>query len=473
VQRAAACVYAYDASGLLARLAIPGQTGTRFWRGDRVVNELRTSTNGNTQLTWLRALGQPIVEQVSGAVARLTLLASAISGSVLLEADTAVRTAAYAPHGSRPDGEVPESAKAEPAFNGEPLDAASGCYLLGAGHHRPYSPTLGMFLAPDSASPFGAGGLNTLSYCAGDPINRADPTGHFWKWVVAAVGVAFGVAAVVGSFGAASVAVGAVMAGGFAALTKAGAVAIATFTLGTLAVGAELGAVGAMANGDTKAAMILGGVGAGLGVITGAPAIAKAAARGAAKFSSFSQRIGTIRRVGLSGRGATPAARQMAQEGASAGANAAARRSALYIDDAAEAAAQRRGYPMFDELSSRGQRNATRNAGTFTRQNAMFENSLDFNHQSGLYSYFDRRVITRWDPSATGGSSARASRASNQVPVNLREFTRRVDGAPPSYAESLNHRVAPSDLGTPPPYSRRDPNAAIRTRSRTASGSPF
>ncbi|WP_312317484.1 RHS repeat-associated core domain-containing protein, partial [Stenotrophomonas sp.] len=188
-----ACEYAYDATGLLARVTLPGQTGERFWRGKHAVNELRTSASSSGQLTWLHAMGQPIVEQVSGTVTRMTLLATAISGSVLLEADTAVRAVAYTPHGSRADGDDDDSgAETEPAFNGELLDAASGCYLLGAGHHRPYSPRLGIFLAADRLSPFGAGGLNPYAYCAGDPVNRSDPTGHFWKWIVAAVGIAVG-----------------------------------------------------------------------------------------------------------------------------------------------------------------------------------------------------------------------------------------------------------------------------------------
>jgi hypothetical protein len=35
------------------------------------------------------------------------------------------------------------------------------------------------FNSPDSLSPFGNGGLNSYAYCAGDPTNKSDPTGHF------------------------------------------------------------------------------------------------------------------------------------------------------------------------------------------------------------------------------------------------------------------------------------------------------
>ena len=41
-----------------------------------------------------------------------------------------------------------------------------------------YRPVLRRFLAPDADSPFGEGGLNTYAYCAGDPVNRVDPSGH-------------------------------------------------------------------------------------------------------------------------------------------------------------------------------------------------------------------------------------------------------------------------------------------------------
>jgi RHS repeat-associated protein len=57
------------------------------------------------------------------------------------------------------------------------LDAVTGAYPLGDGY-RMYLPSLMRFSAPDDASPFGAGGVNCYAYCAGDPINRADPTGH-------------------------------------------------------------------------------------------------------------------------------------------------------------------------------------------------------------------------------------------------------------------------------------------------------
>lgn len=62
-------------------------------------------------------------------------------------------------------------------FNGELREAQSCWYLLGNGY-RAYNPRLMRFHSPDSWSPFGRGGLNPYMYCAGDPVNRSDPTGH-------------------------------------------------------------------------------------------------------------------------------------------------------------------------------------------------------------------------------------------------------------------------------------------------------
>ncbi|WP_205300628.1 RHS repeat-associated core domain-containing protein [Pantoea sp. Ap-967] len=63
------------------------------------------------------------------------------------------------------------------AFNGERPDSITGCYHLGNGY-RAYNCELMRFQAPDSLSPFGEGGLNAYAYCAGDPVNARDPTGH-------------------------------------------------------------------------------------------------------------------------------------------------------------------------------------------------------------------------------------------------------------------------------------------------------
>ncbi|WP_081337021.1 RHS repeat-associated core domain-containing protein [Pseudomonas putida] len=62
-------------------------------------------------------------------------------------------------------------------FNGEYAQALTSLYMLGSGH-RGYNTDMMRFISPDRLSPFGDGGLNTYAYCAGDPVNRTDPTGR-------------------------------------------------------------------------------------------------------------------------------------------------------------------------------------------------------------------------------------------------------------------------------------------------------
>jgi RHS repeat-associated protein len=62
-------------------------------------------------------------------------------------------------------------------FTGQPVDAITGHYPLGNGR-RSYSASLMRFCASDRLSPFSAGGINSYAYCAGDPVNRTDPSGN-------------------------------------------------------------------------------------------------------------------------------------------------------------------------------------------------------------------------------------------------------------------------------------------------------
>lgn len=65
-------------------------------------------------------------------------------------------------------------------FCGQRCEPLTGNYALGNGH-RTYSPALMRFYSADSLSPFAAGGLNAYAYCAGDPINRYDPSGQIFE----------------------------------------------------------------------------------------------------------------------------------------------------------------------------------------------------------------------------------------------------------------------------------------------------
>ncbi|MBF8780696.1 RHS repeat-associated core domain-containing protein [Pseudomonas fulva] len=63
------------------------------------------------------------------------------------------------------------------SFNGERRMPILGYYMLGNGA-RAFNPVLMRFQSSDNLSPFQEGGINSYSYCLGDPINFSDPSGH-------------------------------------------------------------------------------------------------------------------------------------------------------------------------------------------------------------------------------------------------------------------------------------------------------
>lgn len=272
--------FCYDAEGLLSRIDSAGSGRYRYWRDDRVVAEAGMQEAGTHEaVSWLWIAEQPVAELAPARSSASLLLATDASLSPALELGGAPRSVAYAPHGHRAAVSLRvEVPIAQLGFNAEMQDTASGLYLLGPRNHRPYSPTLGIFIAPDPMSPFEDGGWNSLAYCQGDPVNRADPTGHFWKWIMAGVAVV----AAVASFGALAVV-------GVTASAVVGAV------ISTAAAAVEIAAAVVE---DEVAQQVLGYVGIGLtaaGVVAALPAMAKAGTQLASKGKQFVQRLASVR----------------------------------------------------------------------------------------------------------------------------------------------------------------------------------
>jgi len=171
-----------------------------------------------------------------------------------------------------------------PGFNGERLDPVSQTYHLGNGY-RTYNPVLMRFNAPDSWSPFGAGGLNQYAYCAGDPINRTDPSGHLSGQAWAGIGL--GILGLLGAIFSAGMSIAAA-GGAMAAISAASAVDLATGGLGVLADLTSI-ATGATSEADPEASQVLGWVSFGLGMVG---AVAGVAHAGRAVHAKFKQRMG-------------------------------------------------------------------------------------------------------------------------------------------------------------------------------------
>jgi RHS repeat-associated protein len=121
----------------------------------------------------------PVHIHALSAQARTVLLATDRQQSVIAEVVGGnTGSIAYTAYGRQ---SAQQNIATSLGFNGELREKRVGWYLLGNGY-RAYNPTLMRFHSPDSWSPFRWGGLNAYMYCAGDPINFSDPTGHV-RWL--------------------------------------------------------------------------------------------------------------------------------------------------------------------------------------------------------------------------------------------------------------------------------------------------
>lgn len=167
------CRYRYDPLDRLVDCAPWAEARVqRFYCKSR----LATDIQGAVQRSILQHGDQLLaLHQRDNVKSDTRLLATDQQRSVLITVDAnRPQPFAYAPYGHRA---AKSALLGLLGFNGEQPDAVTGHYLLGNGY-RSFNPVLMRFNSPDSLSPFGQGGLNAYAYCAGDPVNRSDPTGH-------------------------------------------------------------------------------------------------------------------------------------------------------------------------------------------------------------------------------------------------------------------------------------------------------
>lgn len=125
---------------------------------------------------FFRGSDAPLAQCASTGASQPTLLLGCDQqGSVGHECEIDGRqTVAYSPYGHE------KTLTALVGFTGQLKTRSLAAYLLGNGY-RCYNPVLMRFHSPDSLSPFASGGINAYAYCAGDPVNNIDPSGHMFS----------------------------------------------------------------------------------------------------------------------------------------------------------------------------------------------------------------------------------------------------------------------------------------------------
>ncbi|WP_248746290.1 RHS repeat-associated core domain-containing protein [Pseudomonas sp. MWU12-2037] len=184
-----ALTYTYDAYNRIAGTKSALRTQNFFYKGSSIfaqsesifsVNQGKTHSITNSQLNSSNACCAQVksdLDYTTGVTQTVRFMElKDPHGSLIASYDITNKTASYfsyTPHGYRP---LNNNNRSFLGFNGEPMDSVTGLYHLGNGY-RAYNPITLHFHLPDSQSPFGAGGINSYSYCS-DPINYSDPTGH-------------------------------------------------------------------------------------------------------------------------------------------------------------------------------------------------------------------------------------------------------------------------------------------------------
>ena len=269
--------YGYGPDGRIAQLRRSDRTHFRYYDDGQLYGEF----SDDDQRRYFRSGGIVVAEsRLTHAIRTTWLLGSDPQGSVIVEAGEHVTFRTYGAYGGRDTA----TGGARTGFAGEVGEEDTGWYLLGS---RLYSPTLRRFLSPDGASPFDAGGLNRYAYCAGDPINRVDPSGGaWWDWIGVAVGVIAAAVAVAATGGTLLGVVAAAAAGSITAAvsTPTMAAMAASVVLEITSVAVEIGSAAAAEVGDEGTAGILGWLALGTGLAAGALSAAPSAASRASRF---------------------------------------------------------------------------------------------------------------------------------------------------------------------------------------------
>ncbi|WP_186650395.1 RHS repeat domain-containing protein [Fluviispira vulneris] len=188
------CEYRYDAQGRQISQIVVNQDPLHLHYFN---NQLIGETQGSSKLRYLidnnKILGRKI-EQSGESSSEINILDDAGSVKKVISTNTVDNSLRlYTPYGecnnNKADSTEPLIKRHNIGFNGSRLDPITNLYHLGNGQ-RAYSPELMVFLSPDPLSPFGKGGLNSYSYCNGDPINNQDPSGLFWSMFKKVLGLA-------------------------------------------------------------------------------------------------------------------------------------------------------------------------------------------------------------------------------------------------------------------------------------------
>lgn len=258
--------YEYDAlNRLVSQHVSGGDERELYYRGDTLVNEVLTADREETRL--IKRGGHCLGMSQGG---NLTLTGTGHNNSLIWSENKndGVTRHNWSPYGSGNPVDL------LPGFNGERCDPVSGSYHLGNGY-RAYNPVLMRFNCPDSLSPFGEGGINPYAYCAGDPVNFTDPSGHMSTGSGVAIGM--GIAGLLAAAFTAGLSL--YVASAVGSLTASAAVFSATAAVSSVSASFLVAAVsdvaaiayGATPEKYTKASAVLGvtSLASGLAVMAG------------------------------------------------------------------------------------------------------------------------------------------------------------------------------------------------------------